>query len=207
MEKKDLIGYGTSRQMIYRYLKPDGPKPPEEFLRAAAEILDPVRYEWLATGDGEMEKPRETARVVYSTLSAIASASATVSIPADSPFQPPNGLADAMEPAFSMVAEVMEPIFDALHVSKGAKPAWVGGVVSVWRELTESGLDGMGDEYKRISKALRAPIDAFDVKLEEMPDDVLSAYVFGVIPGLLALAREARDQRNEADELEGESND
>jgi len=124
--------------------------------------------------------------------SALATSTATINIPAESEFQ----LSGAPS---KVLADVMKPVFDALAVPDGTSPTWVGGLIGVWRELTESGLEGMGDEYKMIAKALRAPIDAFDLDPASIPQSALDAYIFGVIPGLLVLAREARDQREEAD--------
>ena len=44
-------GRGATYVMLHRYLKSDGPRPPDEVLHAAAEILG-VRFEYLAHGDG-----------------------------------------------------------------------------------------------------------------------------------------------------------
>ena len=44
---------GSTRAMIHRYLKGDGPEPAPEFTRAAADILG-VRPAWLAFEDGEV---------------------------------------------------------------------------------------------------------------------------------------------------------
>lgn len=52
--ERGLHGKGATRQMVHRYLKKDGPEPPADFIKEAAKILSPVRYEWLATGTGEM---------------------------------------------------------------------------------------------------------------------------------------------------------
>lgn len=62
-DQEGLKGKGASYQMIHRYLpkpdtNPDPTVPPEDFLRATAEVLSDesgkrLRWKWLATGEGE----------------------------------------------------------------------------------------------------------------------------------------------------------
>ena len=54
---------GSTRAMIHRYLKKDGPEPPPEFIRAAADILV-TNPEWLAFGKGHRTPEEEAAGAV-----------------------------------------------------------------------------------------------------------------------------------------------
>ena len=52
---------GSSRAMIHRYLRGEGPPPPEDFVRAASAVLG-VRPSWLAFGDGEATWERQATK-------------------------------------------------------------------------------------------------------------------------------------------------
>jgi hypothetical protein len=182
---------GYTHPAIKRYLD-DEAEPSLAFLRVAAEVLG-VRYPWLVVGQGAMTEEEEVERVTTATITATASA---VSIPKGWKV---SGGKPSREHLEKILGPVLPSVMKALKLPGSATTApWVGGLNEIGRQLPDVEKKNDEDDLHPVANALHAAIDVFGLDVEEMPEDVLSAYIFGVIPGLLVLAREARDQREEA---------
>jgi len=189
LQGTDVRGY--THPAIKRYLD-DRAEPSLGFLRAAADVLG-VRYPWLVVEQGAMTEEEEMERVAVANLTAAAS---QLHLPGPSPFEGSAGR-PASEEIRRMLGPVLPSVITALNLPPAAgRSAWVGGLNEIGRQLPDP-LSGDGREPHPVAEALRVPIHAFGVKLEAMPEEVLDQYVFGMIPGLLVLAQEARDQWEE----------
>lgn len=189
LEGTDARGY--THPAIKRYLD-DRAEPSLGFLRVAADVLG-VRYPWLAVEQGAMTEEEEMERMAVAAMTVTAS---RIHLSAPSPFEASGGR-PGPEELRKILGPVLPSVMRALNLPPSAsRSGWVGGLNEIGRQLPDS-LSGGGTGTHPVAEALRVPIDAFGVKLDAMPDEVLDQYVFGMIPGLLVLAQEARDQWEE----------
>jgi transcriptional regulator with XRE-family HTH domain len=84
-------------------------------------------------------------------------------------------------------------VYDELKIpSRDVPPPWIWSLIEVATRMEDPG--GIGAAFERIGDALATMAKAMKVTPASMTD--LDGFVFSAVPGLLALAREKRDEAN-----------
>lgn len=169
----EAAGVGGSKYSnVQRYVAGKGKSaPPLEWIEGAARTLG-VRAAWLAFEDGAMTAAEEAQWAEAADASRAAA-------PA---------VEDLLAPRLRR--RVLEGIgLPPWDVERGASlvPSWVAPLAEVWLRLV--GAEAPHPEAA-IGRALRGPIEALGIDVEELEAPELADYVLAMVPALLVLADE-----------------
>ena len=192
MKGRGLKGKGASYQMIHRYLpkasNPHPTVPPEDFLRAAAEVLSQagrrVRWTWLATGAGEPTESEEHAHTQAERIRAVVEQDAeerlTKRMEAALLEELPRLRDGALTQTWDRLWELAN--YWMTHANFFTRhPRWELPTMESRRTLGAKAawFDGAMQEQavREVAQVLRAPAEAAGIRLEDLSDHHLNLYL------------------------------
>lgn len=190
MENHEPRPAGSTRAMVHRYLKEDGPEPPLAFLRVAATVLE-IRPAWLITHSGERTQERQ-----------------------DQGRERELGIKRAVLDGLGCPPPVEDD-----HIPFWVHPlleVWLRGTVPIPLDtLDRSAIDDEKKEFgvpklawvsgshhegqfKTLGEVLKAPLAAFGFDAEDMEEEARDTYIFDMARALLGLATARSRQRRKS---------
>jgi hypothetical protein len=185
---------GISASGVHHYLTAENfYDPRRDTLTAMARVLR-VRPEWLLCDDGPMtedelrqQEQAEWKRLEKERIIAVATGEGTIKL--GDRFRISGG-------GPLSVYALSARITDALKIPKrDIPPLWIWSLIEVGTRMGDPA--EIETAFDRIGDALATLADAFGIAPADMTD--LDGFMFSMVPGLMALAREARRQKGDAD--------